>query len=232
MGRLSTIKVALELFTGGGDDIMGKVIEIWGQFIVPVLVSLLRMLMYVSLAMSIMLFIEMVYMSLVIAFNYLFGRKTEKRYKWEEFRDDVESGNSIYPLVLVQIPMFNEKEVYQLSIGAACELLWPSDRIVIQVLDDSTDPVIKGMVEMECEKWARKGTNIHYQVRDNRKGYKAGALKEGLEHRYANECEYVAIFDADFQPEPDFLKKTIPFLHHNRELGLVQARWKFGKYSP
>ncbi|GKB56167.1 glucomannan 4-beta-mannosyltransferase 9-like protein [Tanacetum coccineum] len=84
-----------------------------------------------------------------------------------------------------------------------------------------------GLVEVECQKWANKGKNIHYQVRDNRKGYKAGALKEGLKHLYANECEYVAIFDADFQPEPDFLMQTIPYLHHNPELGLVQARWQF-----
>ncbi|KAD1670712.1 hypothetical protein E3N88_42474 [Mikania micrantha] len=169
-------------------------------------------------------------MAMVIACIKLFGKQPQKRYKWESFKDDVEIGNSVYPLVLVQIPMYNEKEVYQLSIGAACGLSWPSDRIVIQVLDDSTDPLIKEMVEMECEKWASKGINIHYQVRDNRKGYKAGALKEGLKHHYANECEYVAIFDADFQPEPDFLWQTIPFLYHNSELGLVQARWKFGKY--
>ncbi|CAI9270800.1 unnamed protein product [Lactuca saligna] len=227
MGRLSTIKLAIESFTLDGDDIIEKLIDTWERFKVPVLVPFLRTLMYVSLAMSVMLFIEMVYMSLVIAFNYLFGRKIEKRYKWEEFKDEIESGSFVYPLVLVQIPMFNEKEVYQLSIGAACGLSWPANRIVIQVLDDSTDPIIKGMVQVECEKWACKGTNIHYQVRDNRKGYKAGALKEGLEHCYANECEYVAIFDADFQPEPDFLKKTIPFLHYNSELGLVQARWKF-----
>ncbi|KAI3724069.1 hypothetical protein L2E82_35834 [Cichorium intybus] len=227
MSRLSAIKIALETFTTGGDDIIGKIIEFWRQFRVPVLVPLLTILLYISLAMSIMLFIEKVYMSLVVTFNYLFGRKTQKRYKWEEFKDDVESGNSVYPLVLVQVPMFNEREVYQLSIGAACRLSWPSDRIVIQVLDDSTDPVIKEMVQVECQKWASKGTNIHYQVRDNRKGYKAGALKEGLKHDYANECEYVVIFDADFQPESDFLRETIPFLHHNSELGLVQARWKF-----
>ncbi|MFS8011709.1 putative glucomannan 4-beta-mannosyltransferase [Helianthus anomalus] len=125
--------------------------------------------------------------------------------------------------------MFNEREVYQLSIGAACGLSWPSDRIVIQVLDDSTDPLVKGMVEMECNSWKSKGVNIHYQVRDNRKGYKAGALKEGLKHDYAKQCDYVVIFDADFQPEPDFLNQTIPFLHHNPELALVQARWQFGK---
>ncbi|KAI3724079.1 hypothetical protein L2E82_35844 [Cichorium intybus] len=227
MGRLSKLKLALELFEDGGNDIVGKIIEIWDQFRVPVLVPLLTVLMYISLAMSLMLFIEKVYMSLVVGLNMLFRRKTEKRYKWEEFKDDVESGNSDYPLVLIQVPMFNEKEVYQLSIGAACGLSWPSNRIVIQVLDDSTDPVVKEMVEVECKKWASKGTNIHYQVRDNRKGYKAGALKEGLKHSYANECEYVAIFDADFQPEPDFLRKTIPFLHHNSQIGLVQARWQF-----
>ncbi|KAI3724082.1 hypothetical protein L2E82_35847 [Cichorium intybus] len=227
MGTISTVKLPVESFTSAGNDIAGQLMMIGGQIRAPLVVPLLRMLMYVSLAMSIMLFMEKVYMALVVAFKKLFGKKTEKRYKWESFKDDIELGNSAYPLVLVQVPMFNEREVYQLSIGAACGLSWPSDRIVIQVLDDSTDPVIKGMVQMECEKWANKGINIHYQVRDNRKGYKAGALKEGLKHRYANECEYVVIFDADFQPEPDFLWKTIPFLHHNSELGLVQARWKF-----
>ncbi|CAI9263007.1 unnamed protein product [Lactuca saligna] len=191
MGRLSATIIVLESFTGSGGDIIAHIIEIWGQFRVPVLVPLLTLLLYVSLGMSIMLFIEKVYMSSVVGFNYLFGRKTEKCYKWEEFKNDVESGNSVYPLVLIQVPMFNEREVYQLSIGAACGLSWPSDRIVIQVLDDSTDPVVKDMVEVECHKWASKGTNIHYQ------------------------------------PESDFLRKTIPFLHHNSEIGLVQARWKF-----
>ncbi|CAH1419580.1 unnamed protein product [Lactuca virosa] len=187
MGTIPTIKIPVESFTNGGDDITGRIMVIGGQIKAPLVVPLLRMLMYVSLAMSVMLFIEKVYMSLVVAFKKLFGKKAEKRYKWESFKDDIELGNSVYPLVLVQLPMFNEREVYQLSIGAACGLSWPSDRIVIQVLDDSTDPVIKGLVEMECERWANK----------------------------------------DFQPESDFLWKTIPFLHHNSELGLVQARWKF-----
>lgn len=87
------------------------------------------------------------------------------------------------------------------------------------------------MVEMECQRWASKGINIKYEIRDNRNGYKAGALKEGLKHPYAKQCDYVVIFDADFQPEPDFLWRTIPFLVHNPQLALVQARWKFGNYS-
>lgn len=84
------------------------------------------------------------------------------------------------------------------------------------------------MVEMECQRWASKGINIRYQIRENRVGYKAGALKEGLKRSYVKHCEYVVIFDADFQPEPDFLRRSIPFLIHNPNIALVQARWRFG----
>jgi cellulose synthase/poly-beta-1,6-N-acetylglucosamine synthase-like glycosyltransferase len=61
--------------------------------------------------------------------------------------------------------------------------------------------------------------NIKYEVRDNRNGYKAGALKEGMKHSYVKQCDYVAIFDADLQPEPDFLWRTIPFLVNNPDIG-------------
>jgi beta-mannan synthase len=125
------------------------------------------------------------------------------------------------------VPMYNEREVYQLSIGAACNLAWPADRIIIQILDDSTDPEIKALVHSECQRWAGKGINIKYEVRPNRVGYKAGALREGMKRSYVRLCDYVAIFDADFQPESDFLHRTIPYLVHNADVGLVQARWKF-----
>ncbi|MBA0615345.1 hypothetical protein Godav_015496 [Gossypium davidsonii] len=80
------------------------------------------------------------------------------------------------------------------------------------------------MVEQECQRWASKGINITYQIRENRTGYKAGALKEGLKRSYVKHCEYVAIFDADFRPEPDFLRRSIPFLVNNPDIALVQAR--------
>lgn len=83
---------------------------------------------------------------------------------------------------------------------------------------------------MECAKWASKGINIKYERRDNRNGYKAGALKHGMRHDYVKHCDYLAIFDADFQPEPDYLQRAIPFLIHNPELALLQARWRFGMY--
>ena len=80
----------------------------------------------------------------------------------------------------------------------------------------------------ECEGWLRKGKNIRYETRNNRNGYKAGALKEGMKYNYVQTCDYIAMFDADFQPSPDFLERTVPFLVHNDDVALVQARWKFG----
>lgn len=82
---------------------------------------------------------------------------------------------------------------------------------------------------LECKIWASKGMNITYEVRENRKGYKAGALKKGMEYTYVQQCEFVAIFDADFRPGADFLMRTIPYLVSNSQIALVQARWEFGK---
>ncbi|KAL3642655.1 Glucomannan 4-beta-mannosyltransferase 9 [Castilleja foliolosa] len=227
MDQFSTTTLLPETFSGSRDDFTEQFSIIWGQIKAPLIVPLLKIAVFLCLSMSVMLFVERVYMAVVISVLKVFGKKPDKKYKWEPLKDDLELGNSAYPMVLVQIPMYNEKEVYQLSIRAACGLSWPSDRIIVQVLDDSTDPIIKNLVEMECQRWASKGINIKYEIRDNRNGYKAGALKQGLKHAYVKQCDYVAILDADFQPEPDFLWQTIPFLVHNPQLGLVQARWKF-----
>ncbi|GLJ41373.1 hypothetical protein SUGI_0856420 [Cryptomeria japonica] len=227
MDRVASSGLIPETFQGARDDMTEQLGLIWEQIRAPIIVPLLKFAVVICLAMSVMLFVERVYMAVVIVLVKLFGKRPEKKYKWEPIRDDIELGNSAYPMVLVQIPMYNEKEVYQLSIGAACGLSWPSDRIIIQVLDDSTDPTIKDLVMMECQRWASKGINIKYEVRDNRNGYKAGALKEGMKRNYVKDCDYVAIFDADFQPEPDYLWRSIPFLMHNPEVALVQARWKF-----
>ncbi|AQK60146.1 Glucomannan 4-beta-mannosyltransferase 2 [Zea mays] len=256
--------------------------EAWSQVRAPVIVPLLRLAVAVCLTMSVLLFLERVYMAVVISGVRLLRLRPDRRYRCDPLpEDDPELGSSAFPVVLVQIPMFNEREVrtpppaaalhcsampplpakrplqrfysgfvgslitlvalrwchgragvrslqvYQLSIGAVCGLSWPADRLVVQVLDDSTDEVIKEMVRMECERWARKGINITYQIREDRKGYKAGALRAGMRHAYVRDCEYVAIFDADFQPDPDYLKRTIPYLVHNPEIALVQARWRF-----
>lgn len=84
---------------------------IWKQTRTTLVVPLLRIIIFVCLALSFMLFVERLYMGIVIAFVKLFRRKPEKRYKWEPLKGDLELGNSSYPMVLVQIPMCNEKEV-------------------------------------------------------------------------------------------------------------------------
>lgn len=211
-------------------DISGQIQLMWELIKAPLIVPLLKICVVISLTMSLMLFMERLYMGIVIVLVKMFWKKPEKRYKWDMLpnpQDDLEMGTTNYPVVLIQIPMFNEREVYKVSIGAACNLSWPADRLVIQVLDDSTDPDVKDMVELECQRWASKGLNIIYQVRENRVGYKAGALKEGLKREYVKQCEYVAIFDADFRPEPDYLRRAIPFLMYNPEIALVQGRWRF-----
>lgn len=141
--------------------------------------------------------------------------------------DDPERALDDYPMVLVQIPMCNEREVYELSISAACQLDWPKERLLIQILDDSNDESIQHMIKSEVTRWNQKGVNIIYRHRLLRTGYKAGNLKSAMSCDYVKDYEFVAIFDADFQPTSDFLKQTVPHFKDNPELGLVQARWSF-----
>ncbi|KAK9158577.1 hypothetical protein Scep_005151 [Stephania cephalantha] len=184
-------------------------------------IVVLRFLVHLCVLMSLLLFMERLSMAVVLLYVKITGKRS-KKYELESMKRDLEI-NYEHPKVLVQIPMYNEREVYKLSIGAACNLSWPSDRLVVQVLDDSTNLILR----LECQRWIDKGINVKYENRNNRNGYKAGALREGLEKQYVADCEFVAIFDADFQPESDFLWRTIPYLLLNCELALVQARWKF-----
>ncbi|XVF14142.1 hypothetical protein REPUB_Repub09cG0032000 [Reevesia pubescens] len=139
---------------------------------------------------------------------------------------DIEDGSS-FPMVLVQIPMCNEREVFAQSIAAACQVDWPKDRILIQVLDDSNDGNLQLLIKDEVSLWREKGVNIIYRHRLIRTGYKAGNLKSAMACDNVKDYEFVAIFDADFQPNPDFLKQTVPHFRGDPELGLVQARWSF-----
>ncbi|EHA8589448.1 putative xyloglucan glycosyltransferase 12 [Cocos nucifera] len=141
--------------------------------------------------------------------------------------EDLESGGEGFPMVLVQIPMCNEREVYQQSIAAVCNLDWPRSNLLVQVLDDSDDPTTQALIKEEVEKWQQNGARILYRHRVIRDGYKAGNLKSAMNCSYVKDYEFVAIFDADFQPQPDFLKRTVPHFKDNGEVGLVQARWSF-----
>ncbi|RZC76802.1 hypothetical protein C5167_000926 [Papaver somniferum] len=216
-------------------DIIRELGLIWNVIRSSIIVPVLTASVYLCSVMILMVFVERLYMSGIIYYVMLSGFKPEKRYKFEainpveasvEEQGEVQKCASDYPMVLVQIPMYNERKVYKLSIEAVCRLSWPSDRIIVQVLDDSTDPLIKDLVQIECRRWEKEGINIKYETRIHRNGYKAGALKEGLKHSYVEGCEFVAIFDADFQPEPDYLHRTVPYFIHNPEIGLVQAQWE------
>ncbi|GAA0162698.1 hypothetical protein LIER_18732 [Lithospermum erythrorhizon] len=114
--------------------------------------------------------------------------------------------------------------VYAQSIAAVCQLDWPNDRILIQVLDDDIIALLIGNV---VAGWKEKGVNIVYRHRLIRTGYRAGNLKSAMSCDYVKDYEFVAIFDADFQPNHDFLQHTIPHFKGNPELGLVQTRWSF-----
>ncbi|MFC3415096.1 cellulose synthase family protein [Algoriphagus hitonicola] len=123
-----------------------------------------------------------------------------------------------WPLVTVQLPVFNELYVAERLIDAVAKLNYPKEKLEIQILDDSTDQT----VDLIREK-LKDYPNIHFKYihRQDRTGFKAGALREGLT---VAKGEFIAIFDSDFIPDPDFLQKTIPFFHSDK-IGMVQSRW-------
>ncbi len=132
------------------------------------------------------------------------------------------------PLVTIQLPLYNELYVVERLINATCEIDYPKDKMEIQVLDDSTDETVDIVANIVAKKKA-EGFDISHIRRGSRKGFKAGALKEGLK---TAKGEYIAIFDADFIPHKDFLKKTLSFFSDSK-VGMVQTRWEHinGDYS-
>ena len=125
-----------------------------------------------------------------------------------------------WPQVTVQLPIFNEMYVAERVIKAAAKLDYPAELLQIQVLDDSTDET-KNIVQRTVASLRAKGLNIVHVHRTNRGGYKAGALQAGLATASG---EFIAIFDADFVPPPDFLRKALPYLQEPK-VAFVQTRW-------
>ncbi|MBI5068502.1 MAG: glycosyltransferase [Deltaproteobacteria bacterium] len=125
------------------------------------------------------------------------------------------------PRVTVQLPVFNEMYVVRRLVDAVARLDYPRDRLQIQVLDDSTDETCS--IASACvDRWRAEGLDITYIHRQDRQGFKAGALENGLQTASG---ELVAIFDADFVPEPDFLRRTVDFFTDDG-IGMVQVRWE------
>jgi cellulose synthase/poly-beta-1,6-N-acetylglucosamine synthase-like glycosyltransferase len=125
------------------------------------------------------------------------------------------------PAVTVQLPIFNEMYVADRLISAVADLDYPRDLLEIQVLDDSTDETT-GIAELAVRRLAARGFNIHYLHRVDRRGYKAGALEAGLREATG---QFIAIFDADFVPPTDFLRRTLGYFEADPKVGMVQARW-------
>jgi cellulose synthase/poly-beta-1,6-N-acetylglucosamine synthase-like glycosyltransferase len=126
-----------------------------------------------------------------------------------------------WPVVTVQLPIYNEMYVVDRLIDAVVALDYPRERLEIQVLDDSTDET-QQIAELAVRRQAARGFDIKYLHREDRTGYKAGALEAGMA---AARGEFIAIFDADFLPPADFLTKTVPYLVDDDRLAVVQARW-------
>jgi len=131
-----------------------------------------------------------------------------------------------WPRVTVQLPIFNERYVIERLAEAVSRFDYPRELLDVQVLDDSTDET-QDVARACVERHAFQGMPITYIHRTNREGYKAGALENGLKTARG---EFVAIFDADFIPEPDFLRRTIPYFlsaDGGEKIGMVQTRWTY-----
>lgn len=150
-----------------------------------------------------------------LLFNYLSANKSNKTDEKFDFSDE----NQI-PFVTIQLPVYNELYVMERLLNNIVKLDYPSHKLEIQVLDDSTDESIESTAK-HIKLLQDKGFDIQHIRRENREGFKAGALKEGLT---IAKGEFIAIFDADFLPKSDWLRRTIPYFI-NEKIGVVQTRW-------
>ncbi|KAL5794731.1 hypothetical protein ACOSP7_003325 [Xanthoceras sorbifolium] len=202
--------------------VYAKWLEIRADYLAPPLQSLANMCIVLFLIQSVDRVV------LVLGCAWIKLRRLKPTATMEYSAGKVEGGNlEDYPMVLVQIPMCNEREVYAQSIATVCVQDWPRERMLVQILDDSDELDVQLLIKAEVQKWQQRGVHILYRHRLMRTGYKAGNLKSAMGCDYVKDYEFVAIFDADFQPAPDFLKKTIPYFKGNDDLALVQTRWAF-----
>lgn len=167
--------------------------------------------LYVGTVIFLTIFVSSFGVLLVI---YLFTR-----HKHPELPDVADEE---LPSVTIQLPIYNEAHVIDRLVEACARLDYPRDKFRIQILDDSTDETVQ-VVQDKISELAEAGiTNISHIRRPDRKGYKAGALAYGLT---LVETDFIAIFDADFVPAEDFLRRTMPYFTENERLALIQTRW-------
>ncbi len=149
-----------------------------------------------------------------------YGLSSRRENLWvdrDQGKEEIE-----WPTVTVQLPIYNERNVAERVIRAAASMDYPRDRLEIQVLDDSVDET-KQIIDRLVENLAREGLDIKAVRREDRDGYKAGALAHGTAQARG---EFLAVFDADFVPGPDFLRRTLPPFLADSKIAFVQTRWE------
>lgn len=166
-----------------------------------------------SLALMMVFFYSIIQLDLLISYLKNKNKRDEqKRINWND--------KSQIPCVSIQLPIYNEKYVVKRLIDRIAELDYPSEFLEIQILDDSTDDS-KEQIDQQVEKYRHIGIDFKVIRRPIRKNYKAGALKYGLPKAKG---DFIAIFDADFLPPKNWLKKTLPYFT-DEKTGVVQTRW-------
>ena len=166
-----------------------------------------------SLALLLIFFYSLAQLNLLV--NYLGNKRQNQSAPKFNLLDPKE-----IPYVTIQLPVYNEEYVMERLLANIAKIEYPKSKLEIQVLDDSTDDTVVDTAQ-KIKVLQESGLDIQHIRRENRQGFKAGALKEGL---ITAKGDFIAIFDADFLPDPDWLKKTVIYFK-DEEIGVVQTRW-------
>lgn len=176
---------------------------------------ILESLIIVVYTISLLLILLYALSQLNLLINYMAAKKRKDSSQLFDFSNPDE-----IPFVTIQLPVYNEMYVMERLLDNIALIEYPREKLEIQVLDDSTDETVLTTAK-HVEKLRATGLDIKHICRTDRSGFKAGALKEGLK---IAKGEFIAIFDADFLPKPNWLKQTIPYFK-DKKIGVVQTRW-------
>lgn len=175
----------------------------------------LSVVVIIIYAISLVLIFMYALAQLNLLLNYLSAKKKKDNAPLFDLSKPEE-----VPYVTIQLPVYNEMYVMERLLDNIAKMDYPSDKLEIQVLDDSTDETV-ATTRAHVEKLKATGLDIEHITRTDRSGFKAGALKEGLK---IAKGEFIAVFDSDFLPQTDWLKRTIPYFK-DEQIGVVQTRW-------
>ena len=176
---------------------------------------ILETIIIIVYTLALLLILMYALAQLNLLFNYLSAKKSTAHSK----KYDLSKPSEI-PFVTIQLPVYNEMYVMERLLDNIAKMDYPNDKLEIQVLDDSTDETVVS-TKKQVDALKQKGLDIKHITRTNRIGFKAGALKEGLE---VAKGEIIAIFDSDFLPSSDWLKRTVPYFK-DEQIGVVQTKW-------